>query len=471
MDDTENTNVGASTFKQWLDYEDHSKGTFSQRYWYNAEFYKQGGPIFLFSPGEQTASNLLGYLENTTLPGRYAQEFNGAVVMLEHRYWGKSIPYDTLTAETLQYLNLPNAIADQTNFAESFSETFCGDACSASQAPWVLVGGSYSGALTAWTQQKAPGTFAAYHASSAVVEAIYDFYTYYSPIEEGISTACANDLKAVVSYVDGVLDSKNTKDINILKSRFGLQTLGDANFAEVLASPFGSWQEGRDEVDGLCNLISQAAANATSYMKNTSGVGLVAAIQAYATWVKKNSGCGDGGKLCDVTTTKWNTPNTLDDNRPWEWLLCNEPFGWWQVGPPESDGDHIVSAALQPNYYQETCPLQFPKTNGFQTGSADGFTEDHLNLYTGGWDASFEKVLFVQGQYDPWRSATIGSDFRPGGPVASSDAIPNLVVEGGLHCADLVLDPPTAEQQPVLDESIKIMGAWLKEWTKPSGKA
>lgn len=38
-----------------------------------------------------------------------------------------------------------------------------------------MVGGSYSGALTAWTESVAPGTFWAYHATSAPVEAIYDF--------------------------------------------------------------------------------------------------------------------------------------------------------------------------------------------------------------------------------------------------------------------------------------------------------
>lgn len=43
------------------------------------------------------------------------------------------------------------------------------------EQPWVLSGGSYSGALSAWTESTAPGTFWAYHASSAPVEAIYDY--------------------------------------------------------------------------------------------------------------------------------------------------------------------------------------------------------------------------------------------------------------------------------------------------------
>lgn len=43
------------------------------------------------------------------------------------------------------------------------------------QQPWVFSGGSYSGALAAWVESTSPGTFWAYHASSAPVQAIYDY--------------------------------------------------------------------------------------------------------------------------------------------------------------------------------------------------------------------------------------------------------------------------------------------------------
>lgn len=38
-----------------------------------------------------------------------------------------------------------------------------------------MSGGSYSGALTAWLESVSPGTFWAYHSTSAPVEAIYDY--------------------------------------------------------------------------------------------------------------------------------------------------------------------------------------------------------------------------------------------------------------------------------------------------------
>jgi Serine carboxypeptidase S28 len=45
-------------FNQLIDHADPSKGTFQQRYWFSQQFYKQGGPIILFTPGEANAARL-----------------------------------------------------------------------------------------------------------------------------------------------------------------------------------------------------------------------------------------------------------------------------------------------------------------------------------------------------------------------------------------------------------------------------
>jgi hypothetical protein len=150
-------------------------------------------------------------------------------------------------------------------------------------------------------------------------------------------------------------------------------------------------------------------------------------------------------------------------------LLCNEPFGWYQVGPPVSDGTNIVSVQLQPEEYYRRCNLSFPVTNGFETGSATGWTEDHLNQWTQGWDAPYERVIFVNGQFDPWRSATVSSDYRPGGQVNSTE-IPVFIVENGVHTPELFVDTTNPYTWPVVQSSIAQMGAWLKEY-KPSRKA
>lgn len=40
------------------------------------------------------------------------------------------------------------------------------------QAPWIFIGGSYSGALTSWVMVNKPGLFWAGYSSSGVVQAI-----------------------------------------------------------------------------------------------------------------------------------------------------------------------------------------------------------------------------------------------------------------------------------------------------------
>lgn len=42
-------------FDQLIDHADTSKGTFKQRYWHTWEFYEEGGPIILMTPGETNA--------------------------------------------------------------------------------------------------------------------------------------------------------------------------------------------------------------------------------------------------------------------------------------------------------------------------------------------------------------------------------------------------------------------------------
>ena len=98
------------------------------------------------------------------------------MVMLEHRYYGASSPFDTLTVENLQLLNLEQAIEDVIYFAKTVDFAFdTNHSSNADNAPWVFSGGSYSGALSAYTESVYPGVFWAYHSSSAPVEAIHDF--------------------------------------------------------------------------------------------------------------------------------------------------------------------------------------------------------------------------------------------------------------------------------------------------------
>jgi hypothetical protein len=124
-----------------------------------------------------------------------------------------------------------------------------GDAVKPGQAPWILIGGSYSGALTGWTMVNKPELFWAAYASSAVVEAITDYYGYFTPIREYMPQNCSSDVEAVIAYLDGMYAANDTAGIQTLKEAFGL---GDVvhvdDFASALQYNLFDWQSLQPDV-------------------------------------------------------------------------------------------------------------------------------------------------------------------------------------------------------------------------------
>lgn len=113
-----------------------------------------------------------GYLTNRTVNGLVAQQEHGATVLVEHRFFGLSNPVDSLSVDALQLLTLNQSTADLAYFAKNVKLAMPGgDDVAPGKAPWVLIGGSYSGALTSWTMVQQPDVFWAGYASSAVVQA------------------------------------------------------------------------------------------------------------------------------------------------------------------------------------------------------------------------------------------------------------------------------------------------------------
>ena len=96
-----------------------------------------------------------GYLTNRTVNGQIAQAQNGAAIVLEHRYYGLSNPFDDLSDEHLRFHTIQQAIDDFEYFAKNVKlPQPDGDSVAPGQAPWVLIGGSYAGALASFTMVK-----------------------------------------------------------------------------------------------------------------------------------------------------------------------------------------------------------------------------------------------------------------------------------------------------------------------------
>ncbi|KAI9051530.1 hypothetical protein LZ554_004576 [Drepanopeziza brunnea f. sp. 'monogermtubi'] len=488
------TTTGSAYFTQLLDHDDPSKGTFQQKYWWNSEFWAgPGSPVVFFTPGEAAAAPYGSYLTNTTVSGLFAQEIQGAVILFEHRYYGDSSPYDTLDAETLQLLTLHQSIQDFTYFANTAVLPFdTNHSSNANKAPWVFTGGSYSGALAAWTEKLFPGTFWAYHASSAPVEAIYDYWQYFAPIQEGMPKNCSSDITAVVEHMDKVFMKGTDAEKLALKTQFGLESL-EHNDDVMGVLEYGPWlwqsnsfSTGYSGFFKFCDAIEGVEAGA-AVTPDANGIGLEKALPNYAKWVNETQipgSCQNYGYTDERETKCFDTydeTNILFTDRgvnnvallQWQWMLCNEPFGYWQDGAPRHETT-IVSRLITGDYWQRQCGLFFPTVNGFTYASnisADNNVHQ-VNKHTEGWRLEdTTRLIWTNGQYDPWKTSGMSSEYRPGGPFPGTEAAPLQIIPGGFHCSDLRLKNGqyNAGAQQVIDNEVAQIVKWVAEYPKKLG--
>ncbi|KAI0740521.1 peptidase S28 [Earliella scabrosa] len=458
-------------FNQLIDHNNPSLGTFLQRYWHTYEFYEQGGPIILSTPGEVDASGYTPYLTNSTLNGRIAQMLNGSTIVLEHRFFGESNPFRDLSVSSLRVHTVQQAVEDLAYFARNVKLPMPGgDRVAPGRAPWILMGGSYAGALTSYAMANHTDIFYAGYASSAVVQAIVDFWGYFEPIRQFMPANCSADVQAVIEHVDSVLLSNNTADIKNLKTMFGLQGLAhNDDFAAALQQNLFSWQSLQlDSGPGgdfykFCDALELKNGQSAP----ASGWGLDHALQAWASYWKSGyyrDICGsDDNETClgtyDATNPFWSVEYVPNPGRSWQWMLCNE-FGFNFDGAPRSRPT-IASRLVTAAWSERQCGYRFPGAFGANTAAASPKAAALNNVYRG-WNTTTERLIFANGQRDPWREATVAAE---GVTSQGSDMQPHLLSDG-FHCSDLLvrMGKASASVKSVQDQAVNYMARWIGDW-------
>lgn len=138
-------------------------------------------------------------------------------------------------------------------------------------------------------------------------------------------------------------------------------------------------------------------------------------------------------------------------------------FEYWQDGAPKGHPT-IVSRLVNLPYWRSQCPLWFPELD---YGIAKGKSAADVNKYTGGWSETHTtRLMFTNGEWDPWRDATVSSKFRPGGPLKSTEQLPVRVVPHGTHCSDLYGQnwAVNAEVKAIADAEVANMQKWISEF-------
>ncbi|KAJ8081302.1 hypothetical protein PM082_007137 [Marasmius tenuissimus] len=457
-------------FDQLIDHNNASRGTFKQRYWHTAEFYEPGGPIILYSPGETNAERSTSRLTNSSVTGYMAQRFNGATVVLEHRFYGFSNPVQDLKGSTLaKYHTIEQAVGDLEYFVKNVKLPM---GVGKGKVPWILAGCSYMGSLTAWTMAKKPGLFHAGWSSSAPVQPIYNFWRYFEPIREYMPKNCSADVEAVIAHVDKTIGSNDKTQIQKLKAGFGMSNVTNVDdFVTTLTRPLWGWQEitpdsgPKTKFGEFCDALE---VDEEGKHAPKEGWGVKKALDAWGnyykdTYLKRLCG-GDIGQCLNTrpanATVDIKSINTTIDNedRSWRWFVCNE-VGWHQVGSPADEKTpRLVSQYRTTEYSTRYCKLNFPDA---PTDGAKGVNKT-ISTY-GGWNLKADRMVSVVGRRDPWREATLGASTLN---RTSTDRMPIIFATGGTHCSDLTMGNGEIDSTIgfAISKGLEYMQKWMEEW-------
>ncbi|CAK9157049.1 unnamed protein product [Ilex paraguariensis] len=365
-------------FNQTLDhFSPYDHRQFGQRYYeYLDDFRLPDGPIFLKICGESACNGI-----SNDYISVLAKKFGAAVVSLEHRYYGKSSPFKSMTTENLKYLSSKQALFDLAVFQQYYQESLNAKLNRSNvESPWFVFGVSYPGALSAWFRLKFPHLTCGSLASSAVVLAVYNFTEFDQQIGESAGPEC----KAVLQEVNQLVEQRLSSNAKELKTLFDADELKiDGDFLYFLADAAAiAFQYGNP--DKLCSPLIDA---------KKAGEDL---LNAYATYVKEYY-VGSFGASVQAYNQQHlkNTALTGDTaDRLWWFQVCTE-VAYFQVAPAN---DSIRSSKVDTRYHLDLCKNVF----------GDGIYPDvdATNIYYGGTRIAGSKIVFTNGSQDPWRHAS-----------------------------------------------------------------
>ncbi|OQR81524.1 serine protease family S28, partial [Thraustotheca clavata] len=421
--------LGASPSEQWFEQKlDHFSTKrpyhFKQRYYVDDTYYggEESSPIILYIGGEGAMNQMpTGYTDTI------AKAHNAKVVALEHRFYGKSVPKDDLSVANLGYLTVEQALADLNFFIESYQQTL-----NTTMNPWIAIGGSYPGALSAWFRIAYPNTTVASLSSSGVVNPVYNFHAFDEQVALSAGKDCANALRLITKAFEDEIKAGRSDQV---KGLLGAQALADPDFNYMIAdSAAMAVQYGKK--DKLCTPMVQAVRDKVSLP------------EAFANFTIEMYGKEFGSGCFYDTQCLKNDPSRWPDVRSWRWQKCYQ-LAYFQVAPHHGS---LRSSIVDLAYHESQCYEIFGDTVDPSAGVAAT-----IQRY-GGDKPQGHKIFYANGGDDPWQRASVVTSL--------SEDQPAFLAKCDLcgHCGDLgdkAFDPPQRQQQK--DSIMRYLSLWLQE--------
>ncbi|KTC91507.1 S28 family serine protease [Fluoribacter dumoffii] len=416
-------------FKQLIDHNNPGTGNFYQRYYIDESYGPEmDAPVFFYICGEAACSKraLNGAIRN------YAQKFHAKLVALEHRYYGDSLPFNTLSTEHLRFLTTEAALDDLAAFQRHLKNERNWN------GKWVAFGGSYPGSLSAYYRLKFPYLVVGALASSAPVMAKEDFIEYDAHVTQVAGLKCAAQMREAVNEVEASLsDAAKWKE---------MKELFEASAVD-------------DPVDFLY-LIADTGAAAVQYgMRDEFCTRLATSptpLQGYAEFAKNLY------KAMHINAVEMTAQGAMSENpaaykdglgmRQWYYQSCKE-YGYWQNAHP-NPAFSTRSSLINLDYHHKICERLFGLTQPVNT------EEINNTLYIPLMDTLTSNIYFTNGENDPWSTLSLAE--KNGNAI--NPKLTYHLIQGAAHCDDL--HSPSAIDSDSLREARKTMEILLANWLK-----
>ncbi len=335
--------------------------------------------------------------------------------------YGDSFPSTLLDKDTLQTLNVDTALMDLAAFITAMKSTW------GLTGKWMVIGGSYPGALSSWFRQKYPDLADLSWSSSGVVNAVYNYTAFDKQVLDDVDPVCQASLHAVTAAFDAAWDDPATRPA--LLAKFGTPayfTKGD--MAWMLA----------DSAAMACQYGSKASLCAAMVPLSSDPLAQFAAFTA------AHYGPSFGAS-CYYSTACLSDPSMQDQwiGADWQWVRqCCTEVAYWQVAYPGSQR----SAAITLDYYNAQCRSAF----GFDPSlSNPAFNEKY-----GGATPPSNHTIALGGSDDPWLRASVQSNLREDYPEFTAEC------DGCGHCGDL----SAGEKAPAITAQHAFIATYVAAW-------
>jgi len=389
-------------------------GTFKQRYYEVLDHWKApDGPIILYIAGEAPQETGAGIDDEASV---IAKQNNALVLTLEHRYFGKSMPFNDLSTPHLKYLTIYQVLEDLNSFVVWYQREKINAVFNKTTRNKALcIGGSYAGMVSSNLRYVHPETFDVAWSSSGVVDAVFNFSTFDLQVAVSVGQECADVLRQATERVEELLQTDNA----YVKRLFQAEDMSDDDLmwmlsdAETLPPQYGmekslcppmidAHQKGRDLAEAFAEVCIDFF-----YPTFCSGAG----AQLYSDELMQDTD----------PTTEWS------GQRAWWWYVCNE-LAYAQTYPGELG---IRSPRITLDFHKRKCDAVYGP--GVWPPNTEAFNKKY-----GAKHPKTTNVVYLNGSQDPWQWAGVRESPNP-------ETLPAYILNGPSigHCHDLRKETPS----------------------------